>query len=113
MNREQEILYALEKLDIRLDRIEVRLSAVEDGQAEIRTDITGLKDGQAEMKEDMAFTRHTVAKIEIEQGQILSAVIDGQVALEEQVQDHTQRIGKLEEITDKHGIELTVLRMAK
>ena len=55
------------------------LQGLKEGQADLKEDVVMLKRGQAELKEDVAINRSMLARMEIEQGKQLQAIIDAQV----------------------------------
>lgn len=106
MNNEEKILSMLEEMN-------GRLSTLEEGQAELKEGLAITRSTVARVEKDLAITRGAIAKIENEHGKLLQAIIDGQVAQEEKLQDHQPRIVRLEDVTEKHSLEIAALRKAK
>ena len=79
----------LDGVDKRLDGMDTMIEILVVGQRELKIDVNQLKENDISI-------RRTLLKIENEQGDKLKAVIDGQVVLEEKVQNHEERLNTLE-----------------
>ena len=69
------------------------------GQEEILGRVEKLENEQKEMNSDLRSLSQTVAKIEIEHGEKLGALLDG-------VASHTEKFESIEKILDKHENKL-------
>ena len=69
------------------------------GQEELLGRVENLENEQEEMKNDLRSLSQTVAKIEIEHGEKLGALLDG-------VASHNERFESIEKILDKHENKL-------
>ena len=69
------------------------------GQEELLGRVENLENEQEEMKSDLRSLSQTVAKIEIEHGEKLGALLDG-------VASHNERFESIEKILDKHENKL-------
>ena len=76
-----------------------RVENLEKGQEEILGRVENLENEQEEMKSDLRSLSQTVAKIEIEHGEKLGALLDG-------VASHNERFESIEKILDKHENKL-------
>ena len=71
-----------------LEKLDERIDALEQGQSR-------LEDQVAAMQDDVTFTKNTALKIEVEHGQLLRALSDGQTVLESRVDKHDIQLRKL------------------
>ena len=69
------------------------------GQEELLGRVENLENEQEEMKSDLRSLSQTVAKIEIEHGEKLGALLDG-------VASHTEKFESIKKILDKHENKL-------
>lgn len=76
-----------------------RVENLENGQEKILGRVENLENQQEEMKSDLRSLSQTVAKIEIEHGEKLGALLDG-------VASHNERFESIEKILDKHENKL-------
>ena len=120
MNNDEKILGILEQMHGRFDKIEegqasmqADIAGLKEGQASMQADISSLKEGQAELREDVAINRSLLARMEIEQGKKLQAIIDAQICHEENHRRHELRIVKLEKAVDLLDTKVVSLQAAK
>ena len=124
MNNEEKILSMLEgvlaeqkslaedqknfakEVDKRFDGMFSIIETVVMGQRKLSKEV-------AEVKKSSDIIRGAVARIENDLGGEVKVMKDGQVILEEYKQDHEQRITSVEDITEKHSVELVSLREAR
>lgn len=57
--------------------------------------------------------RQSVARIEVEQGQQLSALFDGYQLIRDRLADHTERLQRIEDKLGAHEIQIKVLDATK
>ena len=76
-----------------------RVENLEAGQEKILGRVENLENEQEEMKSDLRSLSQTVAKIEIEHGEKLGALLDGFAS-------HNERFESIEKILDKHENKL-------
>ena len=76
-----------------------RVENLEKGQEEILGRVENLENEQEEMKSDLRSLSQTVAKIEIEHGEKLGALLDGFAS-------HTERFKSIEKILARHENKL-------
>lgn len=65
------------------------------------------------MSEELDKLRQNVARIEIEHGEKLSALFDGYKGMVEKLDDHTQRLQRIEDKLETHEIQIKVLDATK
>jgi archaellum component FlaC len=97
----------LDGMDKRLDGMDTLIEKLVVGQRKFNREVNARFDT---VEESIAFTRRVVIRIENDLAGKLRAVTDGQVVLEENDQDHEQRIISLEDIAERHSAELIGLR---
>lgn len=57
--------------------------------------------------------RQSVARIEVEQGQQLSALFDGYQLVRDSLSDHTERLQRIEDKLETHEIQIKILDATK
>ncbi|NLU49254.1 MAG: hypothetical protein GXX09_02415 [Syntrophomonadaceae bacterium] len=70
-------------------------------------------DHLVKMSEELDKLRQNVARIEIEHGEKLSALFDGYKGMVEKLDDHTQRLQRIEDKLETHEIQIKVLDATK
>ena len=124
MNNEEKILSLLESLvvshrdlkeDVECIKEDVSIlkedvSVLKEDVEELREDVRGLKVDVHYLKEDNVSIRRILLKLENKHDDMLKALVDGQVMLEEHDRDHGKRIEDLEDTVGKHTVELIGLR---
>ena len=106
MNGEEKILAILGRMD-------ERLSGLESGQARLEKDVAGLKTDVAGLKTSVSLLSNAVSRLELIEVPKITAALDGLAADEEKLKDHEHRIISLEEMTERHVIEISVLKQAR
>lgn len=57
--------------------------------------------------------RQSLARLEFEHGEKLSALFDGQEAIKDTLADHTERLLRIEDKVERHDIQIRVLDETK
>jgi chromosome segregation ATPase len=79
----------------------------------LKEDVSILKDEVEDLQESNVSIRRILLKLENKHDDMLKALVDGQVVLEEHDRDHQRRISGLEDTVEKHTVELSGLRNAR
>jgi chromosome segregation ATPase len=113
MDNEVKILGILEQMQGRLDRIEEGQEELKENQKELQENQKVLQENQKGLQEAVALYRSMLARMEIEHGKKLQAIIDAQVGYEQTYMQHEPRIVKLETKVDQLDTEVRSIRAAR
>jgi hypothetical protein len=113
MNNEEKILNILGQIQTDISGMQTDISGLKEGQAEISGIQGQMQADISVLKEDVAINRSRLARMEIEQGKKLQAIIDAQVGYEETHKQHEPRIVKLEKEADLLDTKVRSLQVAK
>ena len=94
--------------ELRGDNTEIRSE-----MAEMRGSIARLEKDLADVKELAESTHLSVVRIELAELPKIQVALDGVVSNIEKLKDHSERIFSLEETSDRHTIEIALLKEAK
>ncbi|KKM12705.1 hypothetical protein SY88_02225 [Clostridiales bacterium PH28_bin88] len=89
-----------------LQALNNRLGNVENGQQ-------SLEHGQKSFQKEIETIRQSVARIEHDHGEKLSALLDGYKLLSETITDHTARLERIEEKIAGHDVRIQILDKTK
>ena len=100
-----------------LDLILDRLDGLKSDFSEFKSDVSELKSDFSELKSDMVNlrelaenTHRAVVLIENDHLPKMQATIDGIVFHQQQLAEHDKRIVQLETVTDRHSLEIAVMK---
>lgn len=94
------------KVKTTVANMENRLDSVEKGQQ-------ALEKGQQSLQQEVEKIRLSQVRMEFEHGEKLSALFDGYKLLSEKLDDHTNRLQRIEEKITTHDIQIKVLDKTK
>ena len=116
MNNEDKILSMLETMQTSINdlkqgqtKLEQGQAKLEQGQAKLEQDVQELK----ELKQDVRFVKDVMLRMEHDHGQMLKALSAGYQANYDLYECHDVKISDLENITERHDVEISALKMAK
>ena len=113
MNNEEKIISILGQMQEDLSGLKNDVAVLKEGQAALKDDVAVLKEDVAVLKDDVAINRSMLARVEIEHGKKLQALVDAQVGYEETYKWREPRIVKLEQEVELLNIQVRSLQIAK
>jgi len=101
------------ELSENVNSLQQNVNSLQQNVNSLQQDVNSLQQNVNSLQQDVNSLQQDVTRIEINHGEKLSALFDGYEAIKETLDDHTQRLERIEARLETHEIQIKVLDSTK